>query len=177
MPSMLLLVIGLSANGYAPLTPRPCSPIVHDALAKRRFAAPVSDSARDPQVQAACPFVSLGASGARALVVRVYSTGRTADADTRDAERIAGQILRPAGVAVRWLACDRRESQDNGQATCDEPPEPGDVLVRLATSTPQSPAFALGFSYVPGIVATALVDRNTKRRSGRKCRRRCCSAQ
>ena len=154
MPSMLLLVIGLSANGYAPLTPRPCSPIVHDALAKRRFAAPVSDSA-----QAACPFVSLGASGARALVVRVYSTGRTADADTRDAERIAGQILRPAGVAVRWLACDRRESQDNGQATCDEPPEPGDVLVRLATSTPQSPAFALGFSYVPGIVATALVDR------------------
>jgi hypothetical protein len=32
-------------------------------------------------------------------------------------------------------------------------------MVRLATSTPQSPASALGFSYVPGIVATALVDR------------------
>ena len=129
-----------------------------NALAPRRFAAPVSDLARDAQVQAACPFVTLRASGGLALVVRVYSTaGRPTRAPVTPADRRAdspvGRGRRPVGRlrSPRW--------KGNPQATCDAPPEPGDVLVRLAASAPQSPPFALGFSYVPGIVATALVDR------------------
>jgi hypothetical protein len=159
MPSMLLLVIGLSAPGYAPLIPRPCIPPVHEAVPDR-FATPVSEASRDRAPHLACPFVALPARDVRAVAVRVYSSGQAIDQTrSRDAERIAARILRQGGVAVEWLACDRRDAKADRQHPCDVPPAPGDVIVRLAKSTTRSPAGALGFSYVPGIVATALVDR------------------
>lgn len=68
----------------------------------------------------------------------------------------AARILRSAELRTIWQRCGDRISD---AAACAVPPAPGELIVRFTRATPTTPPSLLGFSYVPGVVGTVLVDR------------------
>jgi hypothetical protein len=95
------------------------------------------------------------------VIVRVY--GRVDEVPSsvrRDAQATASRILRNAGVKVRWRSCGPARTSAVGKVPpCSAPLGGGELIVRLDRSTTRTDPAALGFSFVPGVVATALIDR------------------
>jgi len=81
------------------------------------------------------------------LVVRVYDGAGLAPRDLNEATRVASDILRAAGVDVRWKTCPRTAAGPD-RSDCRRPLASNEAVVRLipaATSMTREPA-ALGFT-------------------------------
>lgn len=90
------------------------------------------------------------------VTVRVYDAVGIARPDALRALDAAARILRSAELRTVWRQCGDRIPDTS---VCAVPPAPGELIVRLTRATPATPPSLLGFSYVPGIVGTVLVDR------------------
>jgi hypothetical protein len=164
----LVLALALGAPALVSMPPRPCG---IDSAATIP-AGPLT-SAVCPRVPRA-PEVSSGEAhrltlglmrnlrpsaqpvASRVLVVRIYDTAGLDRFEEGRALDMAARILGPSGLRPRWRLCGGRRKADH---TCGAVPEPGELIVRFMRATQRTPADLLGFSYVPGIVATVLVDR------------------
>jgi hypothetical protein len=108
--------------------------------------------------------------------VRVYEAAEPVDIDRRRALDHASGILRAAGLRIVWRPCtagvdrDVRPGRPDAPkaAACSNPPEAGELILRIARASHGVQGDVMGFSYVPGIVATALADRvaDAARRTG-----------
>jgi hypothetical protein len=90
------------------------------------------------------------------ITVRVYDAAGLSAAERREAQQVGGQLLAAVGIHVEWTACGVANAESDANA-CSDPPADHELIVRLVRGPSASPS-VLGFAYVPGVVATALVD-------------------
>jgi hypothetical protein len=150
----LLLALTLM---HATLAPRPCGIVVKPpASAHDRTDGPLAAVCPQPPGQSPT------------LVVRLYDAARVPSPFRREARNEAARILRKAGLQVTWTVCGRQRTPAGKSDPCAPPPGANDVIVRLVRNGRMGQESVLGYSYVPGVVATAVVDRieATSRRNG-----------
>ena len=90
---------------------------------------------------------------ALSLVVRIYDGYGVSNDQLATARTTVQAIMKDAGVAVTWPRCP-----------CLSPVRPGELVVRIAASVPDSTPGSLGFSFVDigqraGTLATIFPDR------------------
>jgi hypothetical protein len=141
---LLLALFAFLRSAHAPLSPRPCGVTVSG-----------DRSGTAPTAEAICP--KPAAEWPLAVDARLYVAVPGASADTREAQAAATRILATAGVALRWTVCNRADAALD--TPCEMPLGDRELVVRVARSTPGDGRQVLGFAYVPGVVATAFVDR------------------
>jgi hypothetical protein len=161
MYGMVLLALLIPPPvAHVAVPPRPCGVVLSSARhgpgdreavdGRRAGAAPAVAGA-------ACP--KLPASESNAVVVRVYDNSRLRPTVGNDAREVASGILETAGLRVVWAECGGRANPHAVADPCGQTLPSGDLIVRLQTSGRLIAGDVLGFSYVPGVVATALTDR------------------
>lgn len=154
----MLLVVGFStAPSLVAVPPRPCGTVVRAVAVERGGGWSPS---------AACPWLADDAQGA--VIVRLYQTAHASAPERLHAQAVADQVLASAGVTVDWRFCGGPRGAGAEGDRCGGPPEPAELIVRLDKGRRAVAPEILGFAYVPGVVATVLVDRisETARRSG-----------
>jgi hypothetical protein len=90
---------------------------------------------------------------ALSLVVRVHDAYGIPSDHLARARATTAAIMKAAGIAMTWPRCP-----------CLSPVGPGELVVRIARTTPASPPASLGFSFVDtgikaGTLATVFADR------------------
>lgn len=100
-----------------------------------------------------------------AVIVRVYDGVGISASERGEARKFTSALLDTIGIHVKWKMCG---GGDVDAADCSDPPAAQELVVRLVSGNGSSTTPALlGFAYVPGVMATVLVDsiRETARRS------------
>lgn len=149
MMTMLTLMLGLHLLGHAAPLPRPCAP----PPAPTVWAGPPPAVAMATRTAAVCPWLASGISSP--VVVRWYDGFGTTDSLARAARESAARTLDDAGVEVAWVDC----GPAGVAGPCDAPLGHGELIVRVTGSKTAIGSQVLGDAYVPGVVATAYLDR------------------
>lgn len=79
------------------------------------------------------------------ITVRVYDYVQVSQGMLAEAEEEAGRILANAGIETEWLACSVGQEEEAGDAACERPIGPNDLIVRIL---PKSMAARLPFRNV-----------------------------
>lgn len=144
MPITLLLAVVLSPSALVAVTPRPCGVIV---------GAPPTTTIP----LAACPWPA--AASTDTVTIRMYDRGTTKASQRLQAQTVSDAALSSAGVRPVWKICADARSETSDSESCADPLGPRELIVRFEDAPPQTARDVLGFAYVPGVVATVLVDR------------------
>ena len=144
MPLALLLVAALTPSALVTVTPRPCGVIV---TAPSTTTVPV----------ATCP--PPGAGAADTVTIRMYDRGTARAGQRLQARTVSDVALNAAGLRPVWRVCGGVGSDTSDSGTCADPLGTRELIVRFEDAPRHTPPDVLGFAYVPGVVATVLVDR------------------
>lgn len=98
------------------------------------------------------------------VLVRIYDSGGGADGNRTVARRVAADILGRARVPIEWLDCTVSGTEPEPSLSCQQPPRPDELIVRLLAAPAADASEALGYSMIDvelrrGWLATIFVDR------------------
>ena len=111
--------------------------------------------------------MTASAAQAGAITVRVYNSAQIPATNLDAARRTAEAMFRDTGLTVIFRPCGRQSSLADPIASCDEPLQPSEFVVRVIDAPVFSPALhpeAFGVAYVVeetnrGWLATVFSDR------------------
>jgi hypothetical protein len=100
------------------------------------------------------------------IIVRIYDTFHLERARILAARDTADQIIRTAGVSVRWRLCAVTSgslSADPRRDGCDDALRPSDLVIRIVKAPSHASRTTLGFAYIDattkrGWLATVFTD-------------------
>jgi hypothetical protein len=98
------------------------------------------------------------------LAVRTYDAYGVASRDMATARATVQVLLKSAGIDIRWRECQAGEPSKSSDASCDEPIDSTEVLVRIASGVSWPNDGALGYSAIDqlhrsGRLVTIFADR------------------
>lgn len=89
----------------------------------------------------------------------MYDRSTTKSGQRLQAQAVSEAALQSTGVHPVWKDCVGTSRENPDSARCREPLGARELIVRFEDAPSRTPPSVLGFAYVPGVIATVLVDR------------------